>query len=65
MKAGFHIRNFLSKEGQYIFTVVYADDENLKITAQKDGLQKCLNLEFSDVLSLEPVDNTLRPMRLN
>jgi hypothetical protein len=28
-------------------------------------MPKALNLEFTDVISLEPVDKTLRPLRLN
>ena len=46
-------------------TVVYIEDENLKITASEDKISKSLNFELSDLLSIEPVDNTLRPMRLN
>ena len=51
------MRHFLSNDGQYIYTVLYQDDENLKVTAQKDRLKKSLKLEFSDILSLEPVDS--------
>jgi hypothetical protein len=35
------------------------------MTAAEDELGKCLNFQFSDVMSLEPVDKTLRPLRLN
>ncbi len=64
-KLGFRLRNFMSKEGEFIFTVLYSDDENLKNTAEQDKMRKALNLELSDILSLEPVDVTLRPLRLN
>ena len=65
IKQGFSLRHFISKDGSSIFTVCYADDNNLKITAEKEKLPKALNLEFTDIISLEPVDKTLRPLRLN
>jgi len=64
-KVGFEMRHFLSKNGELIYTVLYADDDNLKITAEKDKLQKCLNFEFTDIFSLEPIDKNLRPLRLH
>lgn len=64
-KAGFSMRHFLSRDGKYIFTVIYSNDENLKIAAQKHQMMKSLSLELSDLLSLEPVDKNLRPLRLN
>ena len=45
--------------------MLYIEDENLKITASEDKISKCLYFELPDILSIEPVDNTLRPMRLN
>lgn len=35
------------------------------LTAQIDKIKKALKLEFSDILSLEPVDENLRPLRLH
>ncbi|KAL4508263.1 hypothetical protein ABPG72_003567 [Tetrahymena utriculariae] len=65
IKYGFKLRHFLSQDGKSIFTVCYATDESLKITAEKEQISKELYLEFTDLLSLEPVDATLRPLRLN
>ncbi|KAL4457094.1 hypothetical protein ABPG74_014732 [Tetrahymena malaccensis] len=65
IKYGFKLRHFLSQDGKSIFTVCYATDESLKITAEKEKISKELYLEFTDLLSLEPVDATLRPLRLN
>lgn len=59
------MRHFLSQDGKFIFTVIYSNDENLKIAAYKNQMMKSLSLEFSDLLSLEPVDKNLRPLRLN
>jgi len=47
----------MSQDGKSIFTVCYASDDNLKITAEKEKLSKALNLEFSDLLSIEPVNS--------
>lgn len=35
-KLGFKNRQFLSKTGEFIFVVIYADDSNLRVTAEKD-----------------------------
>ena len=64
-RAGFKIRSFLSADGSKIFSVLYSCDDNLKKAAEKEGLTKSLNLEFTDLLSLEPVDKAFRPLRLN
>ena len=59
------MRNFLSKDGKHILTVLYAEESNLKICAENEKFPKALNLEFSDILSLEPVDSSLRPYRIH
>lgn len=64
-QAGFKSRSFVSSSGEFIFTVLYSRDFNLKITAEKDSFNKQVSLAFSDLLSLEPVDNKRRPLRLN
>ena len=62
---GFQLRHFLSSDGSSIFTVVYVSEENLGAAAQHIQLIKSVNLEFFDILSLEPVDDNLRPIRYN
>ena len=62
---GFQTRNFLSSDGECIFVVIYSDDDNLRVTAEKDQMIKRLAFGFSDLLSLEPVDSRMRPLRLN
>lgn len=64
-EAGFKTRSFLDSSGEYIFTVLYSCDENLKITAELDNFNKQVSLAKTDLLSLEPVDRKLRPIRLN
>lgn len=64
-QAGFKSRSFVSSSGEYIFTVLYSRDFNLKITAEKDSFNKQVSLALSDLLSLEPVDRKRRPLRLN
>ena len=64
-RAGFKLRSFMSHDGENIYTVIYAADENLSITAEKDKMNKRLNFEFSDLLSMEPVDSSLRPLRIH
>ncbi|CAD8106362.1 unnamed protein product [Paramecium primaurelia] len=64
-KTGFNSRQFLSKDGSIIFVVLYQCDQNLGIVAQTHSITKQLYMQFSDLLSLEPVDKNLRPLRLN
>lgn len=62
---GFMIRTFLSKDGKYIYAVLYSSETNLAITAELTKLRKFLNIEFTDIFSYEPVDQSYRPYRLN
>ena len=38
-QVGFHLRNFISYGGEYIYMVVYAEDINLKITSETDKMK--------------------------
>jgi len=53
----------LSKTGEYIFILVFADDNCLR----KEADRITYNLEFEigavDLLSMEPIDSNLRPLR--
>jgi len=59
------LRSFISDDGKYIFTVLFYDDYNLRITAAADNMKKAIKLEFLDILSMEPIDSSYRPLRLN
>ena len=54
---------FLSRDGSKIFIVLYSPKPNLELAAEKDKLTKRLELSTTDLLSLEPVDAKLRPLR--
>ena len=64
-EAGFKTRSFMDTKGEHIFTVLYSCDENLQITAELDMFNKQVSLARTDILSLEPVDRKLRPIRFN
>ena len=64
-EAGFKTRSFLDSKGEKIFTVLYSCDENLQTTAELDSFNKQVVLSLTDLLSLEPIDRKLRPIRLN
>lgn len=64
-EAGFKTRSFLDTRGENIFTVLYSCDDNLRVTAELDSFNKQVNIARTDLLSLEPVDRKLRPIRLN
>ncbi|CAD8182922.1 unnamed protein product [Paramecium pentaurelia] len=64
-KLGFLMRQFISKDGSTIFLVLYQADQNLKNLANKYEITKQLNFQFQDIFSYEPVDDNLRPLRLN
>ena len=62
---GFHTNSFFSKDGKYIFCLIYVDEDNLKTIAQLNKIKKEINFSFCDLLSFEPVDRGFRPLRLN
>ncbi|CAD8140605.1 unnamed protein product [Paramecium pentaurelia] len=62
---GYNVYNSISEDGKYIFCKLYATEDNLKTMAEKQKMKKKLNFCFSDLFSLEPVDTSFRPLRLN
>jgi hypothetical protein len=62
---GFRMRQLMSRKGDKILVVLYAHEANLQSVAESEGFMKKLNFELTDLLSLEPVDVNLRPLRLN
>jgi len=62
---GFKVRQFLSRNGKYIYIVLHASQENLKIQATLDEIDKEISLSQIDLFSLEPIDKKLRPLRIN
>ncbi|CAD8046948.1 unnamed protein product [Paramecium primaurelia] len=64
-KVGFNIQSFLSGEGNEIFVMLNMQDCNLKIVADQGHVLKQLNFWFTDLFSLEPVDKSFRPLRIN
>lgn len=55
----------MSKDGSKIYLLLYIPEKALEVAAENFGLQKKLSFCFTDLLSLEPVDNEFRPLRLS
>ncbi|CAD8135354.1 unnamed protein product [Paramecium octaurelia] len=64
-KVGFNVQSFISEDGQKIFVMLNMQDSNLKIVADQGHVLKQLNFWFTDLFSLEPVDKSFRPLRIN
>ncbi|CAD8137840.1 unnamed protein product [Paramecium pentaurelia] len=64
-KVGFNLQSFISGDGQKIFIMLNMQDSNLKIVADQGHVLKQLNFWFTDLFSLEPVDKSFRPLRIN
>lgn len=62
---GIVLREFLSVDENLIIAVCYGDNKNIKNLAEIMGIQKAINLSIMDLMSLEPVDQKLRPLRIN
>ncbi|CAD8057339.1 unnamed protein product [Paramecium sonneborni] len=62
---GFSVKSCITDDGRFILCRLYAHEENLKTLAQRQKLKKKLNFWFTDLFSMEPVDNCYRPLRLN
>ena len=59
-----HARYFLSSTGKHIIMILKCDENVLKKHANMIGLSKQMELGACDLMSLEPVDDLLRPYRL-
>ncbi|CAD8173876.1 unnamed protein product [Paramecium octaurelia] len=64
-RKGYNVKPVLSKDGSKIYLLLYIPEKSLEVAAENFGLQKKLSFCFTDLLSLEPVDNEFRPLRLS
>ncbi|CAD8205990.1 unnamed protein product [Paramecium pentaurelia] len=62
--AHFHCRQFISSDDQFIFVVLKSKLEYVRYQAELQRMQKQYELGYADILSLEPCDKLLRPLRL-
>lgn len=62
---GIIVREFVGADGQFIIAVCYAHEDNMKKIAESMGLRKEVDLSVVDLLSLEPIDDKYRPLRMN
>ncbi len=53
----------LSQTGEFIYILIHASEDALKKEAERIGFFLEYQLGASDILSLEPVDENLRPIR--
>ena len=57
-------RQFISRDSQCIYVVAKTRQQQVEQMADRQALPKQLELGAIDLLSLEPVDQDLRPLRL-
>lgn len=62
-RANLHSRCFVSRDSKSIFMVIKGSDETLELEASAQEYTKQLEIGFADLMSLEPCDNKLRPLR--
>ena len=58
------VKTLLSTDGQYIFLILSADDDDLAKEAERTRYKKELELSLTDLISLIPCDNALRPFNM-
>ncbi|OMJ74149.1 hypothetical protein SteCoe_27004 [Stentor coeruleus] len=58
------VKQLISSNGQYIFYIISADDEDLAKEAERTRYRKELELGLCDLISLIPCDNALRPFHM-
>lgn len=61
---GLHTKQVISSNGNYIYILICADEEILKNEAESDGYNLQMEIGEIDLLSLEPVDENFRPLRI-
>ncbi|CAD8105641.1 unnamed protein product [Paramecium primaurelia] len=59
-----HCRQFINGTGELIFLILKSSKEVVKRSAQNMKVTKQIELGFADLFSLEPVDESFRPLRL-
>ena len=62
---GFKTRMFLSNDGDEIYLVLHADEDNVKETAQEIEIDKEIDISMCNLTCLEPIDLNFRPLRLH
>lgn len=60
---GFKLFQVLSKTGEFIFILLFANDVSLKKEADRIRFNLELEVGAIDLLSMEPIDENLRPLR--
>ena len=61
---GLKVKQVVSQSGEHIFIVIYADEADLEIEAERVMYSKELEITVTDLHSLVPCDESLRPMDL-
>lgn len=64
-RKGLKVVNVFSQDGKFIHALVYLLPENTELVANELQLCRKIYYEAVELLSLEPVDSKLRPLRLN
>lgn len=62
---GIIAREFISMDGFFVVTVCYSHEFNTKMVVEHLRMKKFLEVSFIDLMSLEPLDDKRRPLRLH
>lgn len=62
-RANLHTRSFVSRDSKSIFLIVKGSDDQILAEASSISYSKQLEIGYADLLSLEPCDRYLRPLR--
>jgi hypothetical protein len=58
------VKNLISTDGRYLFFIISADEEDLETEAERIRYRKELELAVTDVISMFPCDDSLRPFHM-
>lgn len=61
---GLKVKQMASKTGEYLYFVITADENDLMIEAERTRFEKQLEIALSDMQSLIPCDEYLRPLHI-
>ena len=61
---GFQTRQVLSSNGRYIYILISASETEIEAEAERIGYDMQLEIGMTDLSSLEPCDDSLRPLRV-
>lgn len=61
---GLKVKQVISNTGEFLYLIIFADEADLEIEAERTRYSKEMEIALTDIQSLFPCDKSLRPLQL-